>query len=106
MKRLNVTTSVCSHITIPDHAQSHLAKLSLGAIARRKSKVRVNLSLLPTTFKWLKKHDANANMSACVDDIVRRVIAGELARVSLLQDEQAIVNPQPVIYSQRINITR
>lgn len=64
-------------------SQASLENLKLGAIARRKDKVRVNLSLLPTTIKWLKKHDAKGEMSNCVDEIVRRIIAGELVRASI-----------------------
>jgi hypothetical protein len=59
-----------------------LENLKLGAIARRKGKVRVTLTLLPTTIKWLKKHDANGNMSECVDEVVRRIVAGELVKKS------------------------
>lgn len=60
-----------------------LENLKLGAIARRKGKVRVTLTLLPDTIKWLKKHDADGNMSECVDEVVRRIVAGELARPSI-----------------------
>ncbi|QHG21085.1 hypothetical protein [Nostoc sp. ATCC 53789] len=64
-------------------SQASLENLKLGAIARRKGKVRVTLSLLPTTIQWLKKHDANGNMSECVDEIVRRIVAGELVKPSV-----------------------
>ncbi|MBG1263982.1 hypothetical protein [Nostoc commune] len=64
-------------------SQASLENLKLGAIARRKGKVRVNLSLLPVTIKWLKKHDTKGNMSACVDEIVRLYLAGELVRLSI-----------------------
>ena len=64
-------------------SQASLENLKLGAIARRKGKVRVTLSLLPTTIQWLKKHDVNENMSACVDEIVRRIITGELVKPSV-----------------------
>ena len=59
-----------------------LENLKLGAIARRKGKQRVTLSLLPATIKWLKKHDSNGNMSECVDEVVRRIVAGELVKKS------------------------
>jgi polysaccharide deacetylase 2 family uncharacterized protein YibQ len=59
-------------------------KFEIGSeIARRKGKVRVTLSLLPTTIKWLKKHDADGNMSECVDEVVRRIVAGELVKSSI-----------------------
>ena len=64
-------------------SQASLENLKLGAIARRNNKVRVTLTLLPMTIKWLKKHDANGNMSECVDEIVRRIIAGELVKSSV-----------------------
>lgn len=63
-------------------SQASLENLKLGAIARRKGKVRVTLSLLPTTIKWLKKHDADGNMSKCVDEVVRRIVAEELVKKS------------------------
>lgn len=60
-----------------------LENLKLGAIARRKGKVRINLSLLPTTIEWLEKHDADGNISRCVDEVIRRIVAGELVKSSV-----------------------
>lgn len=57
-----------------------LENLKLGAIARRKGKVRINLSLLPATIEWLKKHDADENISRCIDEVVRRIATGELVK--------------------------
>ena len=84
--KIEILTSNHAHyrkMTERKISQASLENLKLGAKARRKGKVRVTLSLLPTTIKWLKKHDAKGNMSECVDEIVRRIIAGELVKSSV-----------------------
>jgi len=52
-----------------------LENLKLGATARRKGKVRCTVTLLPETKAWLAK---GGNVSERIDEIVRRILSGEL----------------------------
>ncbi|WP_146110994.1 hypothetical protein [Nostoc sp. 'Peltigera membranacea cyanobiont' N6] len=56
-----------------------LKNLELGAIARRKGKVRVTVTILPETKKWL---ESGGNVSERIDEVVRRIVAGELVKKS------------------------
>jgi hypothetical protein len=47
----------------------------MGAIARRQGKKRVNVTLLPQTLQWL---DRSGNRSEMIDEIVRRILKGDL----------------------------
>lgn len=47
----------------------------MGAIARNQGKRRVNVTLLPTTLKWL---DRSGNRSEMIDEIVRKILKGDL----------------------------
>lgn len=58
-------------------SQSSLDNLKLGAIARYRGKVRVTITILPETKKWLA---GGGNISERVDEVVRRIIAGELVK--------------------------
>lgn len=55
--------------------QNSLENLKMGAIARKQGKIRVNVTLLPETLKWL---DSSGNRSERIDEIVRRILKGEL----------------------------
>lgn len=57
-----------------------LENLKLGAIARRKGKVRITITVLPQTKEWLAQ---GGNISERVDEVVRRIVAGELVKASL-----------------------
>lgn len=54
-----------------------LDNLKLGAIARKKGKVRVTVTILPETKAWLQ---SSGNMSERIDEVVRRILAGELIK--------------------------
>lgn len=58
-------------------SQASLKNLELGAAARRKGKVRVTVTILPQTKEWL---EASGNMSERIDEVVRRIVAGELVK--------------------------
>lgn len=53
-----------------------LENLKLGA-ARCKGKVRVTVTILPQTKEWLAR---GGNVSERIDELVRRIIAGELVK--------------------------
>lgn len=55
--------------------ENSLKNLKMGAIARRQGKIRVNVTLLPETLRWL---DKTGNRSEMIDEIVRRILKGEL----------------------------
>ena len=55
--------------------QNSLENLRMGAVARRQGKKRVNVTLLPETLRWL---DKGGNRSEMIDEIVRRILKGEL----------------------------
>jgi len=61
-------------ITRGNH-QNSLKNLEMGAIARRQGKKRVNVTLLPETLRWL---DRSGNRSEMIDEIVRRILKGDL----------------------------
>lgn len=58
-------------------SQASLDNLKLGAVARNKGKVRVIVTILPETKEWLAK---GGNVSERIDEVVRRIIAGELVK--------------------------
>lgn len=60
-------------------SQASLENLKLGAVARRKGKVRVTVTILPQTKEWLAR---GGNVSERIDELVRRVISGELVKKS------------------------
>ena len=60
-------------------SQASLENLKLGATTRRKGKVRVTVTILPETKEWLAK---GGNVSERIDEVVRRIIAGELVKKS------------------------
>ncbi len=55
--------------------ENSLENLKMGAIARRQGKKRVNVTLLPQTLQWL---DRSGNRSEMIDEIVRRILKGDL----------------------------
>lgn len=55
--------------------ENSLKNLKMGAIARSKGKKRVNVTLLPETLRWL---DKSGNRSETIDEIVRRILKGDL----------------------------
>lgn len=55
--------------------ENSLENLKMGAIARNQGKKRVNVTLLPRTLEWL---DRSGNRSEMIDEIVRRILKGEL----------------------------
>ncbi|GAA6616434.1 hypothetical protein [Scytonema sp. NUACC26] len=61
-----------------------LENLKMGAASRRQNKVACNLTLLPETVAWLKK---GGNASARVDDIVHKILKGELVHRNQLDTE-------------------
>ncbi len=77
---IDLLTSNYTHkwnMTKREISQASLDNLKLGAITRRKGKVKVTVTLLPQTIEWLKK---SGNMSQRIDEMVRRVVAGELVK--------------------------
>jgi hypothetical protein len=57
-------------------AQASLDNLKSGSIFRRQGKIRLTLSVLPGTRDWLKKR---GNASERTDELVRRILNGDLA---------------------------
>jgi len=58
--------------------ENSLENLKMGAVSRKQGKIRVNVTLLPVTLKWL---DRNKNRSEMIDEIVRLILKGDLVRV-------------------------
>lgn len=59
--------------------QASLENLKLGAVARNKGKVRCTVTILPVTKEWL---GSSGNISERIDEVVRRIVAGELVKKS------------------------
>ena len=57
-----------------------LENLKLGAAARYRGKVRITITVLPQTKEWLAQ---GGNISERVDEVVRRIVAGELVKPSV-----------------------
>ena len=80
---VHIAPKVTSANSRSDHGQkSRQFFTTATAIVQRKGKVRLNLTVLPETKEWLKKHDADGNMSECLDKVVRRIVAGKLVKAS------------------------
>jgi len=58
-------------------SQASLENLKLGAVARKKGKVRCTVTILPATKEWL---GSSGNISERIDEVVRRILAGELVK--------------------------
>ena len=78
-KLLNSNHAYNRKMTKCEINQLSLENLKLGAAARRKGKVRVTVTILPQTKEWLGR---GGNVSERIDEIVRRIIAGELVKKS------------------------
>ncbi|MCP6758788.1 MAG: hypothetical protein NHB32_08460 [Fischerella sp. CENA71] len=52
-----------------------LENLRLGAVSRKKGKVRVNVTILPETKQWLER---SGNVSERIDDMVCKILKQEL----------------------------
>lgn len=74
-----LTSNYAHNRKMKEVSQASLENLKLGAIARRKGKIRVTVTLLPETKKWL---ESGGNMSERIDEVVRRIVAGELVKKS------------------------
>lgn len=55
--------------------RNSLENLKMGAIARNQGKLRVTLTILPETKRWLA---SGGNMSERLDDMVRKVLKGDV----------------------------
>jgi hypothetical protein len=64
-----------SAVTQRGKHKNSLENLKMGAIARKQGKKRVNVTLLPQTLQWL---DKSGNRSEMIDEIVRRILKGDL----------------------------
>ena len=60
-------------------SQASLENLKLGSSARRKGKIRCTVTILPQTKEWLAR---GGNVSERIDQVVRRIIDGELVKKS------------------------
>lgn len=60
-----------------------LENLKKGAESRRQDKVRCNVTIKPATKKWLAK---GGNISGRIDEVVRRVLEGELVGVKKVRE--------------------
>lgn len=52
-----------------------LENLKSGSITRNQGKIRCSITILPETKRWLAR---NGNLSACIDELVRKYLQGEL----------------------------
>lgn len=63
-----------------------LENLKKGAESRRQDKVRCTVTLKPVTKQWLAK---GGNMSGRIDEVVRRILEGELVGVKKVRELEA-----------------
>ncbi len=62
-----------------------LENLKMGAIARNENKVRCQVTIRPETKEWLAR---GGNLSGRIDQLVAKVLKGELVGVRKLEDMQ------------------
>jgi hypothetical protein len=66
-----------------------LENLKMGSVARSQGKVRLELSVLPETKTWLR---SGGNASERTDELVRKILKGDLVPRVQVERLQAEVN--------------
>lgn len=60
-----------------------LENLRMGAVARNQGKIRCQITILPETKEWLA---SGGNLSGRIDELVSKVLKGELVGVRKLEE--------------------
>lgn len=62
-----------------------LENLKMGAVTRNQGKIRCQVTILPETKEWLAR---GGNLSGRIDELVTKVLKGELVGFRKLEDMQ------------------